>query len=52
MSNYITSQIIILKYPKITYYWTVALILDHPYLVGNSTNSKIPETKALDPLKS
>jgi hypothetical protein len=32
--------------------WTVPLILDHLYLVGNLTNSKIPETKALEPLKS
>ncbi len=29
-------------YPPITYYWTVSLILDHSYLVGNLTNSKIP----------
>jgi hypothetical protein len=39
------------KYPVITYYWTVPLILDHSYLVGNLTNSKIAETKALEPLK-
>jgi hypothetical protein len=26
--------------------------LDHSYLVGNLTNSKIAETKALEPLKS
>jgi hypothetical protein len=38
--------------PPITYYWTVPLILDHPYLVENLTNSKIAETKALEPLKS
>jgi hypothetical protein len=25
--------------------------LDHSYLVGNLTNSKIAETKALEPLK-
>ncbi len=37
-------------YPTITYYWTVPLILDHSYLVGNLTNSKIAETKALEPL--
>ncbi len=36
--------------PSITYYWTVPLILDH--LVGKLTNSKIAETKALEPLKS
>jgi hypothetical protein len=39
-------------YPTITYYWTAPLILDHSYLVGNLTNSKIAETKALEPLKS
>jgi hypothetical protein len=38
-------------YPTITYYWTVPLILDHSYLFGNLTNSKIDETKALEPLK-
>jgi hypothetical protein len=43
---------ILCKYPTITYYWTVPLILDHSYLVGNLTNSKIAETKALEPLKS
>jgi hypothetical protein len=36
----------------ITYYWTGLLILDNSYLVGNLTNSKIAETKALEPLKS
>jgi hypothetical protein len=40
------------RYPTITYYWTVSLILDHSYLVGNLTHSKIAETKALEPLKS
>jgi hypothetical protein len=40
------------SYPPITYYWTVFLMLDHSYLVGNLTNSKIAETKALEPLKS
>ncbi len=39
-------------YTPITYYWTVPLILDHSYLVGNLTNSKIAETKALEALKS
>ncbi len=34
-------------YPLLTYYWTGLLILDHSYLVGNLTNSKIAETKAL-----
>ncbi len=38
--------------PTITYYWTVPLILDHSYLLGNWTNSKIAETNALEPLKS
>jgi hypothetical protein len=27
-------------------------ILDHSYIVGNLANSKIAETKALEPLKS
>jgi hypothetical protein len=31
--------------PPITYYWTVPLILDHSYLVGKSTSSKIADTK-------
>ncbi len=39
-------------YPLITYYWTGLQILDHSYLVGNLTNSKIAEAKALEPLKS
>jgi hypothetical protein len=39
-------------YPPITYYWTGVLILYHSYLVENLTNSKIVETKALEPLKS
>jgi hypothetical protein len=26
------------QYPTITYYWTVPLILDHLYLVGNLIN--------------
>jgi hypothetical protein len=39
-------------YPTITYYWTVPLILDRSYLVGNLENSNIAETKALGPLKS
>jgi hypothetical protein len=33
----------------ITYSWTGLLILDHSYLVGSLTNSKITETKALEP---
>ncbi len=37
--------------PPITYYWTGLLILDHSYLVGNLTNSKVAETKALELLK-
>jgi hypothetical protein len=40
------------RYFLITYSWTGLLILDHSYLVGNLTNSKIAETKALEPLKS
>jgi hypothetical protein len=41
-----------LSTPPITYYWTgLMLILDHSYLVGNLTNSKIAETKALELLK-
>jgi hypothetical protein len=39
-------------YPPNTYYWTDLLILDHSYFVWNLTNSKIAETKALEPLKS
>jgi hypothetical protein len=39
-------------YLSITYYWTGFLILDHSYLVGNLTNSKIAEIKATGPLKS
>ncbi len=39
-------------YPRITYYWTVPLILDHSYLIGNLINSKIAEAKVLEPLKS
>jgi hypothetical protein len=31
-------------YPPITYYWTVYLILDHSYLVGKLTSSKIADT--------
>jgi hypothetical protein len=38
--------------PPINYYWTGLLTLDHSYLVGNLTNSKIAGTKALEPLKS
>jgi 5-oxoprolinase (ATP-hydrolysing) len=39
-------------YHPITYYWTSLLIWDHSYLVGNFADSKIAETKALEPLKS
>ncbi len=46
------NQTALTHYTKITYYWTGLLILDHSYLVWNLTNSKIPETKALEPLKS
>jgi hypothetical protein len=38
--------------PSITYYWTGLQILDRSYLAGNLTDSKIAETKALEPLKS
>jgi hypothetical protein len=38
--------------PPITYYWTGFLILDHSYLFGNLTNSKVGGTKVLEPLKS
>jgi hypothetical protein len=30
--------------PLITYYWTMPLILDHSYLVGKLTSSKIADT--------
>jgi hypothetical protein len=33
------------KYPPITYYWTVSLILDRSYLVGKLTSSKIADRK-------
>jgi hypothetical protein len=39
-------------YHPIIYYWTLPLIMDHSYLVGNLTYSKIAETKALEPQKS
>jgi hypothetical protein len=39
------------RYSPITYYWTGLLMLDHSYLVGNLTNSKVAETKVLEPLK-
>jgi hypothetical protein len=35
---------VVVRYPN--------TVLDHSYLVGNLTNSKIAETKALEPLKS
>jgi hypothetical protein len=40
-----------MMYPAITYYWTGLLILDHVYLIGNLTNSKIAKTKSSEPLK-
>jgi hypothetical protein len=40
------------EYPPSIYYWTVSLILNDSYLVGNLTNPKNVETKALEPLKS
>jgi hypothetical protein len=39
-------------YPLITYYWTGLLILDQSYLLRNLTNSKMNETKALEPLEA
>jgi hypothetical protein len=38
-------------YLTITYYWTVPLIMDHSNLVESLKNSKIAETKPLEPLK-
>jgi Ca2+/Na+ antiporter len=35
----------IIYLPPITYYWTVPLILDHSYLGGKLTSSKIADTK-------
>ncbi len=35
----------VLRYHPITYYWTVPLILDHSFLVGKLTSSKIADTK-------
>jgi hypothetical protein len=32
-------------YPLITYYWIVPLILDHSYLIGKLTSSKIADSK-------
>ncbi len=48
--DFITMMLVLgsLCIPSITYYWTGLLILDHSYLVGNLTNSKIAETKALE----
>ncbi len=37
----------VLTYPSITRYWTVPLILDHSYLVGKLTSSKIADTKVV-----
>jgi hypothetical protein len=34
-------------YAPITYYWTVPLILDHPYLDGKLTSSKLAYTKVV-----
>jgi hypothetical protein len=46
------SLLVQLSASSITYYWIGLLILDHSYLVGNLTNSKIAETKAVEPPKS
>jgi hypothetical protein len=35
-------------YFPITYYWTVHLILDHSYIVGKLTSSKIADQKCQD----
>jgi hypothetical protein len=35
----------IFDYSRITYYWTVPLILDHPYFVGKLKSSKIADAK-------
>jgi hypothetical protein len=43
---------VFLIYPRSPIIGQVSLILDNSYLVGNLTNSKIAETKALEPLKS
>jgi hypothetical protein len=43
---------VILMYSPVTYSWTGLLIWDTSYLVGNMSNSKIAEMKALEPLKS
>ncbi len=45
MSVSFSCYLIVLIYPPITYYWTVPLILDHSYLVGKLTSSKIADTK-------
>ncbi len=39
------SKEFMVKYPPITYYWTVPLILYHSYLVERLTSSKIAHTK-------
>jgi hypothetical protein len=38
-------KLCLLDVPPITYHWTVPLILDHSYLVGKFTTSKIADTK-------
>jgi hypothetical protein len=43
--EYINESIWRYWYPPITYYWTVPLILDHSYLVGILTSSKIADAK-------
>jgi hypothetical protein len=45
-------DLFIIMYPPITYSWTVPLILDHSYLVGNLTSPKIAETKTSELLES
>ncbi len=50
--KFLKSKSNINDYPPITYYWTGLLISDHSDIVGNLTNSKIAETKSLEPLKS
>jgi hypothetical protein len=38
-------ELFLTNYPSITYYWRVPLLLDHSYLVGKLTSSKIADTK-------
>jgi hypothetical protein len=42
---YLSDPLSISSTHPITYFWTVTLILDHSYLVGKLTSSKIADTK-------